>query len=274
MQLNPAHYSDLCASNLRAGAPIACIAPICAHLRRDAEQALMAAGSLLPGVQWCAQACENRMAWLLMWPKPQKRNLKMFKPEMFKRMNGVAAVLLAAAGVALPAWAQSFKAGELEVTQVKAPASRPGQTNGMVRFAVKNHGAAADRLVGVRSAVAAHTELHDMKMDGEVMRMFRIDGIDVPAQSAVELGNGNKLHVMLLQLKEPLKQGEQFELMLQFEKAGELPVQVQVQDVRGGHGAKGEGDKGHDGHHHQDHAHHSGGEQAGHAKGDQGGHKQ
>ncbi|RMX08848.1 copper chaperone PCu(A)C [Corticibacter populi] len=130
--------------------------------------------------------------------------------------------------------AHEFKSGDLEITHPYARPSRPGQLNGSAWFGVNNAGSTGDRIIGVQSEVAKHTEIHDMDMQGGVMRMFKVDGVDVPAGGHVKLGEGNKLHVMLLELEQPLKAGDRFPLTIQFEHAGSVPVEVWVEEPRDG----------------------------------------
>lgn len=86
---------------------------------------------------------------------------------------------------------------------------------------------AADRLLGGSTPVAGRVELHSMKMEGDVMRMREVEAIELPAGQPVALQPGG-LHLMLMELKSPLKNGDRFPLTLKFEKAGELQVEVQV----------------------------------------------
>lgn len=88
-------------------------------------------------------------------------------------------------------------------------------------------GAAADRLVGASAGVSKMVELHTMEMDGNVMRMRAVEGIDVPAGAAVELKPGG-LHVMFMGLTKTLKAGDSFPLTLRFQKAGEVKVEMKV----------------------------------------------
>ena len=93
-------------------------------------------------------------------------------------------------------------------------------------------GALPDRLLGASAAVAGRVELHQMTMDGIVMRMRQIEAIAVPAGASVALEPGG-LHLMFMGLKAPLKAGNRFPLTLRFEKAGELNVEVTVATVGG-----------------------------------------
>ena len=105
-------------------------------------------------------------------------------------------------------------------------------------------GADADRLLGGSGGVSKTVELHTMQMEGDVMRMREVPGIDVPAGQVVELKPGG-LHLMFMGLKQPLKAGESFPLTLRFEKAGEVKVDVKISAQppagaaagHGGHGA-------------------------------------
>jgi copper(I)-binding protein len=108
-------------------------------------------------------------------------------------------------------------------------------------------GAAGDRLLGASSPVAGRVELHSMGMDGGVMRMREVDGIDVPAGGAVVLEPGG-LHLMLMDLKAPLQPGKAVPLTLRFQKAGEVQATLQVRAT--GAAAK-PADKAHHGDHHK-----------------------
>lgn len=121
-------------------------------------------------------------------------------------------IALAQATVAEP-WARSTSAGQ------KAGGG----------FMTLKGGAQADRLVSGSTSVAERVELHTMSMDGNVMRMRQVDGIDIPAGQTVSLAPGG-LHVMFMGLKDELKPGTKVPLTLTFEKAGTVQVQVEVRD--------------------------------------------
>ncbi len=135
-----------------------------------------------------------------------------------------------AAGVFITAHAGSFKIGQITIDRPYARATAPGQPSGGAYLRLDNRGP-ADRLVSVHSDVARSTELHEMKMEGDVMRMRQIDAIDVPRDQPVALRPGG-LHIMLMGLKAPLKEGDKFPLTLRFQNAGEVKVEVQVEGVK------------------------------------------
>ena len=134
---------------------------------------------------------------------------------------GLMASLLPAAS------AHDAQVGDLSVTQ---PWSRAAGANGTGAgyLTIRNAGTQPDRLVSAASPVARKVELHTHMRDGEVMRMRPMAGIPVPPGETVTLQPGG-LHVMLMGLTEPLRQGSEVPLTLRFERAGEVQVMLQVQ---------------------------------------------
>jgi len=112
-----------------------------------------------------------------------------------------------------------------------AYASPDGSPNGAVFGKLVNLSAEADTLVSVSSAVAEAVELHETIMgDGDVMQMRPIEGgIPVEPQNFVSLQPGG-IHIMLINLTQPLVAGEMFELVLNFERLGEVTITVPVKD--------------------------------------------
>lgn len=85
----------------------------------------------------------------------------------------------------------------------------------------------ADRLVGASSAIADRVEIHTHKMDGDKMSMAKIADIEIPASGTVKFGPGGH-HFMLFDLRRPLKEGEDLQLVLEFAKAGKVDVKAQI----------------------------------------------
>ncbi|WP_217474064.1 copper chaperone PCu(A)C [Stutzerimonas stutzeri] len=113
--------------------------------------------------------------------------------------------------------------------QVWSRAMPPTAPTGAVYFTLSNPGDAPDRLIGVKTARAERAELHAHVHEGDVMRMERIDSIEVPAGGEVSFQPGGN-HVMLFKLSKPLVAGEHFPLTLIFEHAGEVSVDVAIED--------------------------------------------
>lgn len=143
------------------------------------------------------------------------------------------ALLIAAAGalsIALPAAAHDYRVGELTIDHPWARATVPGQKGGGAFLKIMNRGSAADRLVFAAAPAdrVGSTEMHSMRMEGNIMRMREVAAIDIPAGQTVALEPGG-LHIMFMGLKSPLREGEKLPLVLRFEKAGEITVQVHVE---------------------------------------------
>jgi hypothetical protein len=90
--------------------------------------------------------------------------------------------------------------------------------------------ATGGRLVAASSPVAGIVEIHEMSMDGTTMKMRAIPALDLPAGKAVALKPGG-YHVMLMDLKQPLKAGETVPLTLVVEGAGGQRESVEVKAV-------------------------------------------
>jgi hypothetical protein len=138
-----------------------------------------------------------------------------------------AATLCLVAGLAV---AHEFKAGDLTIVHPWAPISRGGTKTGAVYLTIVNDGKNADRLLSASSPLAGSVEIHTHIHDADVMRMRRLDGVDAPPGSTIEFKPGG-LHIMLLGLKQPLKDGDMFPMTLVFERAGSVPVAVMVADT-------------------------------------------
>ncbi len=97
-------------------------------------------------------------------------------------------------------------------------------------MSIENQGKEADRLVSASSPVAGVVEIHEMAMDGGMMKMRAVKGIDLTPGATVEFRPGG-YHVMLEELKQPLKQGDQIPVLLTFEKAGTVEIKVKVEPM-------------------------------------------
>ncbi|NKQ11267.1 copper chaperone PCu(A)C [Pseudomonas sp. SST3] len=120
-------------------------------------------------------------------------------------------------------------AGAPTVTQVWSRAMPPTVPTGAVYFTLRNPGDTPDRLIDVKTTRAEKAELHTHIHKGDVMRMERIESVEVPAGGEVTFKPGSS-HVMLFKLSEPLVAGEQFPLTLIFENAGEVTVDVAIHE--------------------------------------------
>jgi copper(I)-binding protein len=137
-------------------------------------------------------------------------------------------ILFAGLFAAAAVHAHEFKLGAITVVHPYARFTVAGQKAGGGFMSIENKGA-ADRLVAASTPASERVELHTMRMEGDVMRMRQVEGIDVPAGKTVELAPGGH-HLMLMGLKAPLTVGTPFALTLRFQRAGEVTVQVEVEN--------------------------------------------
>jgi protein SCO1/2 len=151
---------------------------------------------------------------------------------------GVAATQAAAGGaahVATPAVATSSAAapravvGPITVQRAWSRATPPGTSVGVAYFDIVNTGA-ADELVGMESAVAQRVEMHATTLSGGMMQMRQAESVTIPASGQVAFSPSG-LHAMLLQLKQPLKEGARIPLILIFRHAGRVPAVAVVQGL-------------------------------------------
>ena len=152
------------------------------------------------------------------------------------------AALAAAILLVTPAFAHNgiTHLGTLNITLPFTRATLPNAPVGGGFLTIENTGAVADRLVSVTSTVAEKTQIHEMAMQGDVMKMHELaDGIEIPAGETVALTPGG-LHIMFIGLKQAFVEGETIAVTLTFEKAGSvevlLPVAAAAADSAHGHG--------------------------------------
>lgn len=128
--------------------------------------------------------------------------------------------------LAMPAMAQDYKVGSLEITTPWTRATPPSARTGGGFMTITNKGTTADRLVAVRSNASDKVEIHEMQMDGNVMRMRELaQGLEIPPGATVMLKPGS-YHIMFMELKAPIAKDAKVPLTLVFEKAGSVDVQL------------------------------------------------
>ena len=132
--------------------------------------------------------------------------------------------------------AHEFKAGAITIGHPYARATGAGQPTGggFMKFV---NGGGNDKLLSVSAEVSQAVEMHQMTMEGDVMKMRQVDGIELPASKTVELKPGG-YHVMFIGLRAPLKVGDSFPVKLKFEKAGVVTVNVKVEAPGADHSMK------------------------------------
>ena len=124
-------------------------------------------------------------------------------------------------------YAQALKVDAVSVSDAYTRATVPGQKVAGGFLKIQNKGNTPDQLISASSPSAGDVQLHEMAMEGNVMKMRQVKDIAVPANGSVELKPGG-YHLMFLDLKGPFVAGETVPVKLKFSKSGEVEVKLPV----------------------------------------------
>lgn len=148
---------------------------------------------------------------------------------------------------ALPAPAHDYSLGDLKIGHPWSRATPPSAKVGAGYLSIANQGSVPDRLIAASSPAAGRVEIHEMRVESGVMRMRELpQGLAVPAGQRVDLKPGG-LHLMLMDLAAPLREGGMVPVTLTFERAGRLQVDLKIEPATArqsehggqeGHGAR------------------------------------
>jgi copper(I)-binding protein len=138
-----------------------------------------------------------------------------------------ALLALACAGFAS---AHNHEKGDIQVRHPWSRATAPGAKVAAGYMEIRNAGTQPDRLVSATTGVAQRVEMHITERAGDVMKMRQVKAFEIPARERYELRPSGP-HLMLVDITRPLKKGERFTMKLRFERAGELEIQLEVQEL-------------------------------------------
>jgi periplasmic copper chaperone A len=141
---------------------------------------------------------------------------------MLRRFMLYAALLVA------PAFAHQFELGKLVIGH---PWSRPtpaGMSMGVAYLSITNNGAEPDVLIGASSAAAASVQIHQTTISEGMARMRPLAEVKIAPGATVKIEPGG-IHLMLVDLHEPLQPGKSVPLTLEFRHAGKVTVQLSVE---------------------------------------------
>jgi periplasmic copper chaperone A len=156
---------------------------------------------------------------------------KSMRPALLPVTGALAAVAMLCFSLVAPARAAEVRAGDLVITQAWSRATPGGAKIGGGYLTIENKGATPDRLIGGSADIAGKIEVHEMAMKDGVMTMRPLDkGLSIEPGKTVKLAPGG-YHLMMFDLKGPLKQGEKLAVTLEFEKAGKVQVPFDVAGV-------------------------------------------
>lgn len=148
-----------------------------------------------------------------------------------KTLSSIAVSICLCLAASQAAFSHSYKIADLEIKHphAKAPLKKARVTGGYLT--ITNNGTTADTLIAVKVDFADKAELHEMKMDGDVMKMRELEhGVTIPAgETATLISGGN--HIMFMGLNEELKEGDKRKGVMVFEKAGEVEVSFSFESL-------------------------------------------
>jgi periplasmic copper chaperone A len=163
--------------------------------------------------------------------RKKRIDMQTTRPTSISMIGTIAGVAMLWQFLATPALAEEVKAGDLVITQAWSRATPGGAKIGGGYLTIENKGATPDRLIGGSADVAGKVEVHEMATNNGVMTMRPLDkGLLIEPGKTVKLAPGG-YHLMLFDLKSPLKQGDKLPVTLEFEKAGKVDLSLEVQGV-------------------------------------------
>ncbi len=156
------------------------------------------------------------------------------KPRVHMKPKKLHSLLLTGALTLLAqtAMAHGIKCGDLHIAHpYSTPTIGAGTTGAVYFMAIKNNDKELDQLVVAHAGVASTVEIHEMSLENNIMKMRAVPEVSLPPGFEVTFkqGQANGYHLMLLDLKRPLKLGDKFPVTLKFRKAGECQAEVWVE---------------------------------------------
>jgi copper(I)-binding protein len=157
---------------------------------------------------------------------------------MTRTLRALVLAAFASLAVMPTAFGHEVKVGDLTISEMWTRATPGGAKVAGGYFTITNAGTAPDRLVSATSPASAKVEVHEMAMKDGVMTMRPLEsGLAIAPGKSVTLAPGG-FHLMLTDLKEPLKEGGLLPIDLTFEKAGKVQATLHIRGV----GSKGPAD--------------------------------
>ncbi len=177
---------------------------------------------------FCSRPCE------LYQTSPVKIEEAKIAPRMTRRLFLYAATLILMPTIAA---AHDYRAGSIFITHPWARATPKGAQVGGGYMKITNQGTTPDRLIGGSLSTARQAGIHEMRMEGSVMKMRMLNqGLDLKPGATIELVPGS-LHMMFEGLQAPLVEGHRVKGTLVFEKAGTVEIEYAVEGMGAGSAA-------------------------------------
>lgn len=149
---------------------------------------------------------------------------------------------------AIPDSGETWSVGGLTISTPYSRATLPNAPVAGGFLTIENTGSDDDRLIAAESDAAGKMEIHEMLMDGDIMKMQELaDGLALPAGETIELQPGG-YHLMFMDLQRPLVEGDTVNVTLTFETAGTLEIPLTIGAFNRRAGDSGGDDDEHKGH--------------------------
>jgi copper(I)-binding protein len=142
--------------------------------------------------------------------------------------KAVGALTFIAASV-LPASSHDYVVGGLQVDHPWTTPTQAGASTGAGYVIIRNKGRELDRLMTASSDIAERVEIHETARDGGIVRMRAVMGVEIWPGGMLEM-RPNGYHVMFIGLKRQIQAGDKIKGTLEFEKAGKVDVEFEVQN--------------------------------------------
>jgi copper(I)-binding protein len=144
------------------------------------------------------------------------------------------AIILVSMILITAASAAEYMAGDLRLADPWARATAGAARTGAAYITIANQGAEPDRLMEVASPIAGRAEIHAQIVEDGIAKMRKANPLEIKAGETVALEPGG-LHIMLMNLKQPLREGEHVPLTLVFERTGRVDLELEVGAVGADH---------------------------------------
>jgi periplasmic copper chaperone A len=141
---------------------------------------------------------------------------------------------LALALISFQLLAHNHGKGDIEVRHPWSRATPPGAKVAVAYLEIRNLGKQPDRLLLASTPLAKRVELHVTEREGDVLKMRMVQSIEIPERSRITLRPGGA-HLMLIDVSRPLEKGERFSMKLRFQRAGEVEIELEVQELGSRH---------------------------------------
>ncbi len=129
--------------------------------------------------------------------------------------------------------AHDVQTDQLRIAHPFATPTPPGVVNGAAYLDITAHTESVT-LVSAQTPVSESVELHDMHMEGDMMKMRHVNAIEIAKDETLKMRPGGGYHLMLMGLHQPLAEGDRFPITLKFAQQDDIEIEVWVQSAQEG----------------------------------------